>query len=449
MRTGLFRPFPKLVTLMGHPRSQKAINLQFKSLLFASIVTFGCASILHLQSAKGQDWSSFLGPGGASVASDAVLPKTIDDSTHVSWKTPLPGKGASSPIIVGNNVIVTCSSGMGEKQDEIMVVCVDKNTGKIKWEQEFWATGRCLCHPLSANAAPTPATDGERIFAFYSSNDIACLDLEGNLLWFRGLAADRPKAGNDVGMSSSPVVVDGVVICQVENAGDSFATGLDAETGETVWVQDRSRKAVWSSPIVIKTREGKNLVLIQSADKVDVVDPRTGAIKFQQEGRVSTISTAAVVDDTVYVPMDGTSTFTVASDGKFEPKWSAGQIKAGSPSYQVNDKFIFTCNSRGILRIWDRETGEKKKEARVDGKYWATPIIADGHMYCFGEDGVFRLVNLHLDDDTKPEVVQTFEFKAPAADGEEAKAEVFLGSPAVSANELYVRSDKFLWKFAE
>lgn len=422
--------------------------MNLKSLLIAS-TAFVVFIAFQASETSAQGWTNFLGPGGASVASDSVLPKVIDDETNVAWKTAIPGKGASGPIVVGDNVIVTCSSGMGDKQDEIMVVCVDKNSGKLKWEQKFWATGRCFCHPLSANAAPTPATDGKRIFAFYSSNDVACLDLEGNLLWFRGLAADRPKAGNDVGMSSSPVVVDGVCICQVENAGDSFAIGLDAETGETVWSHDRGKKAVWSSPIVIKTREGKNVVLIQSADRFDVVDPATGTVKYQKEGRVSTISTACVVDDTVYVPMDGTSTFTVASDGKLEPKWSSGQLKAGSPSYQVNDSLIFTCNSRGILRIWDRETGEKKKEARVDGKYWATPIIADGHMYCFGEDGVFRLVDLHLEDDAKPEVVQKHEFKSAAAEGEEGKGEVFLGSPAISGNEMYVRSDNFLWKFAE
>ena len=400
------------------------------------------------------DWTSFLGPGAASVASDAVLPKVIDDETNVAWKIPMPGKGASSPIVVGDNVIVTCSGGLGGKQDEIMVVCVDKNSGKLKWEQKFWATGRSFCHPLSANAAPTPTTDGERIFAFYSSNDIACLDMDGNLLWFRGLAADHPKATNDVGMSSSPVVVDGVVICQVENQGDSFATGLDVKTGETLWSNERSKKAVYASPLVINTRDGKNLVLIQSSDKIDVVNPKTGEITYQKEGKVSTVSSACVVGDTVFAPMDGTSAFSVSSDGKMEPKWNQGQIKAGSPSYQVNGDSIFTCSSRGILKVWNRETGEKTKEARIDGNYWSTPLIADGHMYCFSQDGVFRLVDLHLEDDAKPEVVQKYEFKVPAEEGdkakeEEAKGEVFLGSPAVSDNAMFVRSDKYLWKFEQ
>ena len=280
-------------------------------------------------------------------------------------------------------------------------------------------------------------------------NDIACLDLEGNLLWYRGLAVDRPKAGNDVGMSSSPVVVDGVVVCQVENAGDSFATGLDAKTGETVWSQDRGKKAVWASPLLINTRGGKSFVLMQSADRIDVLDPKTGEVTFQQEGETSTVSSACVVGDTIYAPISGTSTFTVASDGTVKPKWNQAQIRAGSPSYQVTNNLLFTCNSAGILRIWDSETGDEKKKARINGKYWATPLIAGGHMYCFGSDGVFRLVDLHLDDDTEPEVIMKHEFKLPAEEGEDPKGEVFLGSPAVSGNALFVRSDRHLWKFAE
>lgn len=422
------------------------MNARFLTVAIGLTLSF---SIADLASAQSNDWTGFLGPGGASVANEAVLPKTIDDETNVAWKIPMPGKGASSPIVVGDNVIVTCSSGMGDKQDELMVVCVDKNSGKKKWEQKFWATGRCFCHPLSANAAPTPATDGERIFAFFSSNDVACLDFEGNLLWYRGLAADRPKAGNDVGMSSSPVVADGVLICQVENEGDSFAIGLDTKNGETVWSQDRGKKAVWASPLVIETREGKNLVLMQSSDRMDVLDPKTGEVKFQQEGEASSISTACVVGDTIYAPIDGTSTFKVKSDGTIEPKWNQPQIRAGSPSYQVSDNMLFTCNSKGILRVWDCETGEKKKEARINGDYWATPVIADGHMYCFDQRGVFRLVDLHLGDDAKPEVVSKHEFKTLSGDGDEPKGEVFLGSPAVSGNALFVRSDRFLWKFEQ
>jgi len=402
------------------------------------------ALVVFVASATGfaqeEKWSSFLGPGGASV-SESVLPKVIDDQTGVAWKVELPAKGASSPIVVGDRVVTTCSGGVGkEKQDEMYVVCNDLATGKELWRQQFWATGRALCHRLSANAAPTPATDGQLIFAFFSSNDLACLDLDGNLEWCRGLAVDFPKAGNDVGMSSSPVVVDGVVVVQVECQGDSFAMGLNAADGTTKWTQQRGKKAVWASPTVLRPRDGKNLVLLQSADLVNVVDPQTGEVTFEQQGSCSTISTACVVDDTIFIPLDGTSAWSISSDGTITPKWNQGRIKAGSPSYQVNGDTIFTCDSKGILKAYDRETGETKKEVRVGGKYWSTPLIADGHMYAFDQEGELRIVNLHMNsDETKPEVVHQHKFEG----------EVFLGSPAIAGNALVMRSDRHLWKFAE
>ena len=162
-------------------------------------------------------------PHSNSVSPDAQPPAEWSETKNVAWKVELPGRGPSSPIVVGDRVIVTCSSGV--KQDRLHVLCFDAKDGKRLWERQFWATGRTLSHPASANAACTPASDGKLIFAFYSSNDLACLDLDGNLKWFRGLAYDFPHAGNDVGMSSSPLVVGDVVVAQVECQGDSFAAG--------------------------------------------------------------------------------------------------------------------------------------------------------------------------------------------------------------------------------
>ena len=159
---------------------------------------------------------------------------------NVAWKTAIPGRGVSSPILVAGKVIVTAASGFN--QDRLHVLCIDAKTGAIDWERQFWATGRTLCHPTSSVAANTPSSDGKRIYAFFSSNDLACLDLDGNLLWYRGLTHDFPTAANDVGMSASPLVLGDTVVVQVENKGDSFAAGLDAETGE-------SRSRVCARPI--------------------------------------------------------------------------------------------------------------------------------------------------------------------------------------------------------
>ena len=130
----------------------------------------------------GADWLQFRGTRHTNIAGDAKLPVSFSDKENVAWKADLPGRGPSSPIIVDDRVIVTCSGGLGEDykqhQDHLHILCFDSKTGKELWRRRFWATGRTHSHPFSANAAPTPASDGKLIFAFYSSNDLVCLDLD-------------------------------------------------------------------------------------------------------------------------------------------------------------------------------------------------------------------------------------------------------------------------------
>src|SRR5262249_15411365 len=151
------------------------------------------------------DWRQFRGPDGAGVSPETNAPAALDPARSIAWKSALPGRGLSSPIVVGGKIILTASSG--SQQDRLHVLCFRATDGVKLWERQFWATGRTSCHEKICVAAPTPASDGERIFAPFSSDDLVCLDLEGNLLWFRALMRDYPKAGNSLGLSTSPVVV--------------------------------------------------------------------------------------------------------------------------------------------------------------------------------------------------------------------------------------------------
>src|SRR5688500_2311713 len=111
------------------------------------------------------DWLQFRGSDNRGVA-DAAPPTEFSATDKVAWKAPLPGSGVSGPIVIGDRVVVTASSGP-VKQDRLHVLCFDAKNGKELWQRQFWATGRPYHHPTSANAAPTPARDGERNFAFY------------------------------------------------------------------------------------------------------------------------------------------------------------------------------------------------------------------------------------------------------------------------------------------
>lgn len=411
---------------------KNALSMIIPAMIIPALIAF----TLMPGAAAADDWKQFRGEGGVSVA-NATLPKQFDDQTNLAWKIQMPAKGASSPIVVGNKVIVTCSGG--DNQDQLYAVCIDAKTGKELWTQKFWATGRCFVHPLSANAAPTPASDGKRVYVFFSSNDLACLDLDGNLLWYRALAIDFPKAGNDVGMASSPVVKDGVVVVQVECQGDSFAMGLDAETGATIWNQPRDKDAVWTSPLVVERPEKSPLVVLQSKKSFDVLDIRTGKRVYKTEGEVSSISSPAITDGKLFVPINGTTAYSVTGDGSLVEEWSSAQIRPSSMSSVIYGNRLYALSRSGVLASFDTADGSERDKVRVikGGSAWATPVVADRHMYLFAQDGQSYVVKLATQTGEKPEVVHSHTFEG----------EVFLGSPAVAEDSLFVRSDKFLWKF--
>jgi outer membrane protein assembly factor BamB len=381
------------------------------------------------------DWPQFRGGAAASVASLKTAPPTewnVAEKRNIAWQVELPGKGPASPIVVGDRIVVTASSGA--QQDKLHVVCYAAASGKLLWQRNFWATGRCYSHPQSANAAPTPASDGKRIFAFFSSNDLACLDLEGNLLWYRGLAFDHPKAGNDVGMSSSPLVVDGKVILQVENQGDSFATALAAETGETLWRVAREPNASWCSPTLLTVEPGRPQVLLQSQNRLSVLDAGTGELAWEFKRECQGIPSPAVVAGRIYLPADGLTALDATSTSSDKTLWKANKLGPGAASPVCDGQRIFTVNRAPVLVCASAADGEVLWQLRLKGAFWATPLLVGDLLYCTNFDGQCLVVRAGQD---KGEIIATNEFGQPLQ-----------GSPAVAEGALYFRSDTHLWKVA-
>lgn len=387
----------------------------------------------------GADWLQFRGTDHRAVADGAKLPMAFGDGENVAWKSPLPGKSASSPIVVGGKVIVTASSGA--KQNRLHVLAFDATSGKQLWHREFWATGRTLCHEMSAVAAPTPASDGERIFAFYSSNDLVCLDLDGNLLWYRGLGQDYPLVGNDAGMSSSPVVVGNTVIVQIEAQGDSFAAGLDTQTGETRWRQDRQKQAAWSSPAVLRGETAEqDAVLIQSANGLTVHDPYTGRERAKFDATCAPIASSTPNGRTIYVPANGITAlrFEPGSE-KPEVLWQANRMNPNACSPVIDGERIYAVN-RAVLVAGDAKTGDIKWQMRLpQGQYWATPVLSDGKLYVFSYEGIASIVDVGEKQGGEKQGKVVFE---------RALNERVLGTPAVVDGAMFVQTDKHLWKIA-
>ncbi len=363
------------------------------------------------------------------------MPTTFSGEKNIAWRVDLPGRGASSPIVVNGRVILTCSEGV--KQSRLIVLCLDAKSGKAIWKRDFWATGRTSTHPTSSVAAPTPSSDGTRIFAFFSSNDLVCLDLDGNLLWYRGLAYDFPKAGNDVGMASSPTVVDETVVVQVENQGDSFATGIDAATGESRWRIARDRRASWASPIAIpSTGTTPSLVLLQSPNTgISAHNSRTGEQLWKYETVCSGIPSPLLIEGGILVSSNGLTKLKLknfATSPEFD--WDSARLRPGNASPVAYKGQVFTVKG-GVLSCGRLDTGEKLWQLRLEGNYWATPVLAAGKMYFVSAKGLVKIVDI---EGEKGKIVGQGELKGPIQ-----------GSPAVSGNALFVRSDKSLWKISD
>lgn len=385
------------------------------------------------------DWPGFLGPGGNPVVADSDLPKEFQvaedgqPAKNVVWRVDLPGRSVCGPVVVGNRVFTSSSSAMEGRW--MHVSAVDATTGEVLWNRSTKSTGRPYCHPTSANAAPTPCIDGQRIYAFFSSNDVVCYDLDGNLQWFRSLTDRHPLAGNDVGMSASPVVIDGVVVLSVECQADSFTTGLDALTGETLWELPRDSDTNWASPRVAKGKDGVNVVVLQASNELLGVDPRSGKVAWKLDENCSTVATSVVVGDKLYVPGNGIRVFELnAGFDKPVLAWEASRLTPRSASPMVNSLGVIGLN-RSVL-VCCKDGGDLRWQARLPdaGQFWSTPVIAGDYLYGFAMDGTCFVVKL---SEQEGEVVGQYKL------GEEV-----LGSPAVSDKALYVRSVSGLWKIA-
>jgi outer membrane protein assembly factor BamB len=400
-------------------------------LLLGSI--FGCLIAGSLPAA---DWRQFRGTDSTGIAATEVLPTSWSPTENIAWKADLPGRGISGPIIVNNRVYVTASSG--KQQDRLHVLAFDAETGKQQWERQFWATGRTMCHPKMAVATPQPASDGQRIFAFYSSNDLICLDLDGNLQWLRGLGLDYPNASNSLGMSSSPVVIGDTVIVQVESDSESFAAGLNVANGQQRWKIDRPKMSNWTSPGVFKgATPAEDAVLLQSGKGLTAYNAVDGKQVWSYDNGASTIPSTGINGEFLLIPSNGLTALKVDGISK-SPKqlWNDAKLGPGTASPVVYEGKVYVLGRGSVLTCASLEDGKNLWQLRVkgDGGFSATPVVAGGNLYLMNENGGATVVKLGGE---KGEIIGGGEL-----------GETVLGTPGISNGGLFVRSDAHLWKIA-
>jgi outer membrane protein assembly factor BamB len=396
-----------------------------------------CSMALCLAATAGAaDWREFRGPQGRAIAADQAIRTRWSEDDGIAWKADLPGRGASSPIVVGDLVVVTASSG--PRQDRLHILALDRDTGRVRWHRTFWATGRTLCHPTSAIAAGTPASDGTRIVALYSSCDLIAVDLDGRLLWQRNLAVEHPKSGNDVGMASSPRIIDGTVVVQIDCQGDAFASGIDAVSGEDRWSVSRERLGCWSSPLAINTAAHGACVLLQNAGGVEVRRIADGTIAWSWKSRCAEIPTTTEAAGRLYVPSDGIAALSPAlpagaAGDAVKPEWRSTKLSCGMASPVAWGDSIAAINRAGVLSIGSTTDGAIRAQVRLAGSFWASPLLVGTMLVAANTEGKTFLVST----DSEPKIIAEHELPG-----------TFTATPAVADGSVYLRSETALWKIA-
>ena len=409
--------------------------------------------------ANAQDWPQFRGPDGDGKSSMAV-PATWSSSSNLKWAVELPGRGVSSPIIVGDDVFVTAFTGegtsapsTGEASGEASqlvrsVVCVDRKSGEMKWQRSLKSNvpedsyeGFLTDHGY---ASSTPVSDGQRVFVFFGKGGIYAFDLSGQPLWQQNVGNE--SGPTNWGSAASPIVYKNLVIVNACDESQALIA-LDAGTGAEVWRAEASRyEGSYSTPLLAESTDGRTELIVPLADEIWSFDPDNGKLNWWVEmslGKYIT-STPVAANGVVYIAAsskvmairmggsgDVTHTHVLwnrnAGPGIPSPIYDDGKL------YWVATSGIFSCADAATGNtLWRERLGKSGKNTTYAsllkaGDKWIVTTQVNG-SFVFQVAPEFKLLSSNvIDGDETP-------FKATAA---------------VSQSELFLRSDRYLYCIAE
>lgn len=416
------------------------------------------AALLALVQSGDGDWPRFRGPSGDGVApAESDPPVEWSESRNVAWKTALPGRGRSSPILQGDRLFVTFARERNVRRTRIGpddmqvadhvalgIAAVDARSGGILWETPLREVERPdPVHWLNSWATPTPVVGAGRLFCDFGGWGTWCLDpATGKVLWEKRIPLDH-----QVGPGSSLAFEEGLLVLVRDGREAQFVLALDGTTGETVWKTDRppirtnhpnTRKS-FSTPIRIEA-DGRRQLVAVGPHWIASYDPRTGRELWRlRHGEGFSIGSVPVLGHGLVYFSTGCmrpSLLAVRADGEGElpPSAVAWRADKGVPvmsSPILAGDLLYWTSDEGILTAANARTGEVRFQARLGEGHLASPILAAGRLYFFGREGKTTVLR-------------------PGADFEKLAENriggTVIASPAVSGKALFLRTDTHLYR---
>lgn len=415
-----------------------------------------------------ENWPHWRGPTATGVSAEVRLPERWSDSENVAWKTTIRGAGISSPIVWGDLVFLTSQAGSGEVRPgprlvqggdplaagerplavpsgsgggrvRFVVSAIDRRNGRPGWTYELPAEGPLpAVHEKHNLASPSPVTDGERVYAWFGTGQIAALDLSGTLVWKKHLGAAYGPFDINWGHGSSPVIYKNRLILLCYHERGSYLLSLDARTGDVQWKADAAPGVTsYSTPLVLETG-GRSEIVVNSSVGVSGHDLASGARQWYiEEPNRFPIPTPLFHDGIIYTSRGYRSSPFMAirpgGSGDVARTHVAWKVSSGAPyisSLLYYQGLIYMTGDVGVLTVSDARTGERVYQDRIGGVFTASPVAGDGKVYLASEDGE----TIVLAAGRTPKVLSRNRLNARQ-----------LASPAIAGGRLFIRSDDALF----
>lgn len=411
----------------------------------ALLAAWGATGQALAQAAPATDWRQFRGPDGQAISRSQGLPTHWSGTQNIVWKTELPGPGASSPIVLGDRVYLTCYSGYavpGLPDGEVgalqrHVLCLRRGDGKILWKKDVPAAqpeqAKVRAHGY---ASSTPLADADRLYVFFGKSGVFAFRHDGEPLW----QAEVGSMVHGWGSAASPVIHRDLVIINASVESESLVA-LNKQTGKEVW-RAGGLKESWNTPILVPVADGKHELVVAILGKVLGLDPGTGEPLWSCATGIGWYMVPSLVNDKDMVYCIGGRTgggLAVRAGGRGDVThsrrvWTLHKGSNVSSPILHEGHLYFLHEELGVACCLEAATGRMVYEERIPGtgQFYPSPILAEGKLFCPSRrNGVFVLA-------AKPQ----YELLARNDLGDRSS---FDASPAVDGSRVLLRSDRFLY----
>ncbi|MFM7207351.1 MAG: PQQ-binding-like beta-propeller repeat protein [Planctomycetaceae bacterium] len=423
-----------------------------------------------VSSAAAVPWPQWRGPAGdgrSAVGDDP--PAVWSEADHVAWKTPLPGRGWSSPVLDERLVWMTTAVEREATAEEkalravepsggqprnvaahvsLRALAVDRGSGTLVHDVELFSINDPQpIHALNSYASPSPVLADGRLWCHFGDYGTACVDTAtGKILWKNRLL----RLDHMNGPGSTPILHNGLLIVHCDGCDVQEVAALDATTGRVVWKTPRSGplrdnpdlKKAYATPIIVR-QGGHDVLVSPGADWLYGYDPATGAELWRMsygELGFSVVPRPVLGHGLLFMSTSFNQprllAVTLAADGRgAEIAWQEKKGAPSMPSPLIAGDRLFMVSDKGVATFLDARTGSSAATLRLGGNFSSSPLSAAGRIYVGNRDGDTFVIDPGSSPDDAPVLLATNHL-----DGR------IFATPAVVGDSLYIRTDTAIYR---